>query len=348
VKRTSIREVAAFRAAKIKPGEFNPAEVVICPWGTVQTRKGPVTVNEHTLAVFDANQKAARRDAVAADFNHNTLLGKEPCKVAGYFSVRVEKGRGIIAEMNHETPDMQLVKDGHYPDISPAVFRNESGVVEELHSFAFCRHGEMSHPDLEIFSVEVPALTQTKTPDTMTDTDMLCELISALTGETVAADASPETKAAAFAKAKAAKPEAPTPEGMSAEAAAKIDALEKRLEKFDARETERDVDALITAATQAGKKIGLKRERLVAMGAEAAGEYLATLEAGQVKLSNNANVAEAGKGNAADPKPADVFSAETLAMFARNGLSPEKALERHKQVTALAAAEKPAAAGDDD
>lgn len=345
MKRTVTKSISTFRAVRVEAG-FDPSkEFVVCPWGEVQTRKGPVTVNEHTLAVFEANQKAERRDKVAGDFNHNFLrvpLKDHPVNVSGYFTVRCERGRGIIATLAHETPHMQAVRDGSYPDISPAVERDANGVVEGLHSFAFCNQGEMAHPDLEIFSIESPT---PKTP-TMTDTEMLCSLLSDLTGETLAADASAETKMAALAKAKGAK--AP-PAEMNADANKELTALavivtdlKKTVDTFAAKDGERAVMSLIAAAQSAGKKIGLKPERLVLMGAEGAKEYLDTLTAGEVKpdagsaANQNLEAANKGKPGKGD-KVTDVFSADTLKMWRRNGIDPEDMLKRHNERVALAA-----------
>lgn len=353
MKSTVTNEVATFRAAQT-PKDFNPAEwFVVCPWGTVETRKGPVTVNEHTLAVFEANQKALRRDAVAGDFEHNTLRGVEPTPVTGYYSARVTRGVGIEAKLNHATPDLEMVKAGHYPDISPAVERDERGVVQSLHSFAFCRHGEISHPVLEIFSVEVSievdgdggAEGKTQNPtkaDIMTDAQMLADLLSALTGETIAPDASPETKAAALAKAKAALTAKPAE--MSADSKAAITALsaemkdmKTKLDAFAAAEATRAVDALIAEAQSRGKHIKLPRASLVAMGAEGAKEYLDTLDCGVV-VPDGRNVPGNAKVKTGD-KPTDVFSADTIAMWKRQGIDPQDMLKRHNERAAAAGTE---------
>jgi len=346
VKRTVTQQLATFHAARTPQG-FDPAnEFVVCPWGTVQTRRGPVTVNERTLSVFDSNQRAARRDAVAGDFEHVTLRGKEPCKVAGYWTPRVVRDVGIVVALHHVTPEVDLVKAGHYPDISPAVERDSNGVVEGLHSFAFCRHGEMAHPNLEMFSVEVTVEMDgaeggcnpnTNEAPIMTDAEMLAELLSALTGETIAPDASPETKAAALAKAKAAaKPAAAAAEGMSADLAATLTALtadvatlKAEAQTFRASEGERAVDALIAEATGSGKQITLKRERLLALGAEGTREYLAGLTPGVVTPDHRNNPAATAAGSAT--KPAEVFSADLIAMFKRNNIDAEEYAKLHKE-----------------
>lgn len=355
MKSTVTNEVATFRAAQT-PKDFNPAEwFVVCPWGTVETRKGPVTVNERTLAVFEANQKALRRDAVAGDFEHNTLRGVEPTPVTGYYSARVTRGVGIEAKLNHATPDLEMVKAGHYPDISPAVERDERGVVQSLHSFAFCRHGEISHPDLEIFSVEVSvevdgsgdAGGQPKTQPKahiMSDAEMLAELLSALTGETIAPDASPETKAAALAKAKTAMTAKPaemsagSPDKITALSAA-VNELKSKITALAAKDGERSVDLLIAEAQTRGKKIGLSRDRLVAMGAEGAKEYLDSLEAGVVIPDGRNNPATASPKSKSGDKPTDVFSADTIAMWKRQGIDPQDMLKRHNERAAAAGTE---------
>lgn len=313
----------------------------------METRKGPVTVNERTLAQFEANQRALRRDAVAGDFEHNTLREKEPVKVTGYYSTRVRRGVGIEAKLNHATPELELVKAGHYPDISPAVERDAAGIVESLHSFAFCRHGEISHPDLELFSVEVSvevdgngdAEGQPKTQPKahiMSDAEMLAELLSALTGETIAPDASPETKAAALAKAKTAMTAKPaemsagSPDKITALSAA-VNELKSTVTALAAKDGERSVDLLIADAQTRGKKIGLSRDRLVAMGAEGAKEYLDTLEAGVVIPDGRNHPATASPKAKTGEKPADVFSADTIAMWKRQGINADDMLKAHNK-----------------
>jgi phage I-like protein len=343
----SKRPVCAFRAVRA-PAGFDPAQdFVVCPWGTIQTRKGPVTVNEHTLKVFAATQKAERRDKVAGDFSHNTLRGPEPIKVAGWWLPRVVANVGIVVSLYSVTPEIKMVTDGHYPDISPAIERNEKGEVEGLHSFAFVRHGEIDHPDLEIFSVESGAPT---TPLPMTDSQMLAELITALTGEELPADATTEAKIAACAKAKsggklATDNKDKDKDAMTAEErklftdltssvtalAAQVTGLKSEVTAFGVKDAEREVDTLIHRATHVDRKqIGLKRERLIVMGAEGTREYLETLPSGVVKTDggnrqSNNNVKGANTpGKTGKQTGTDVFGAEAAAMLKRNGMDPDK------------------------
>ena len=177
----------------------------------------------------------------------------------------------------------------------------------------------------------------------MTDTEMLCDLLSTLTGETIAADATAETKIAALAKAKGAK--AP-PAEMSADA---IKKLHDRLDTFAAENGKRDVLALVAEAQHAGKKISLKLDRLVAMGAEGAKEYLDSLDAGVVKpgAGNNNNLGEANKGKPGKgDKVTDVFSGEQINLFRRNGCDPEDMLKAHNERVLLSAEEGTAAKND--
>jgi hypothetical protein len=136
-----------------------PTRLKVLNWGVNNTVKGPVSVGDHTLAVFAANQKDTGFDRVALDYEHNTLPGtaafladKEPRKVAAYGTPRVIAGDGIYLEDMEWTPaGKEFARE--YIDLSPAV-KPENGEVVFMHSTALCRQGAVE--DLHFYSVEIP------------------------------------------------------------------------------------------------------------------------------------------------------------------------------------------------
>jgi phage I-like protein len=341
-------ELVGFVAAgaKLKPGDALPKEIVVVPWGELTSRnRGSVICNEETLAGFEAFQRSKRHDHVMGDFNHNTIPGnteKEPKAKAAKFAARVERGVGVICAAQYWTPEgEQYVGGGHYPDISPAVYRNERGVVLGLHSVGFCEHGELADGHLELFSAATAALqnqTNNKTKS-MDYKKMLCDTLG------LPADATDEQIAAAVAG------KAAPAEGMSAAGAqsVRMRAAEVRPDiEFTAfaaeiRKTVADlgkqitgvvqqaegarIDGMIAGAVGERKEIKLDRDTLVAMGAENAGKYLASLTPGVVPVSGaaqgNSNAKEAGKNSDGGQDP-DAFSAAQEAQMRANGVDPAK------------------------
>lgn len=335
-------ELVGFRAGtlRLKPGDKLPDELVVVPWGRTETRRGPVVCDETTLAVFEARQAAMRRDHVMGDFNHESMPGRVPpgvlVKKACKGMARVERGRGIIVDLSAAVEGywtregQELVGGGHFPDMSPGIERDENGVVYGLHSFAFCEHGEMAVPELELFSAEESAPNQPTKPNTKMDYQkLLCTLLG------IPGDSTDEQISAAMA-AQESKPVT----GMSArvQGAAllrtddgvlkKLEAFEatvmEKLEGFAAKERKRDVAALVENAKAAGKEIKMPMTILEGMGAEAVGAYLDSLTPGVVPVSG----AEQGNANPKDSKgaagEAEGFSAEELEEAKAAGLDPEK------------------------
>lgn len=266
--------LAAFRAPepfKTADGKL-PERLLVAPWGKVQTNKGPVEVNKETLKSFSAFQRKKRIDRPALDFEHNTVKKVEPCKVAAYGVAELVEGEGIYLTQLSWTPEgEEHAKGGHYPDISPAVWRDERGVVLGLHSAALCRHGEIE--GLTLFSTE-------------TDMDyraITITLLSAL-GAEITEDATDEqiTAAVASLKDKADKggkaPET-EPAAMSAEEARDLRA---RLERIETAEAARQRAALVAGATAAGKVIPLSAEEIDRLPLELLGAMIEKLPEGQV------------------------------------------------------------------
>jgi phage I-like protein len=326
-------ELVAFVAGgvKLKPGDKLPEELVVVPWGRTETNRGPVICDERTLAVFESWQAARRRDHVMGDYNHASMPGRapvgQPVPKAAKGKARVVEGVGVVVDLRADAGGYwtrsgeEYVGGGHYPDISPAIERDENGVVYGLHSWAFCEHGEMKAGELELFTAAAdaaPTTNQTNQTKPMDYKKLLCTALG------LPEDASDEQITAAVAKAGGGNA---STEGMSA-VLKKIEAFSAqvtaKLDAFEATEKKRSVTALIEGAKLAGKEIKLDEATLIGMGAEAAGKYLETLSPGVIPLSGAAQGgANAGgaKGKSAEPEG---FSAEELEEAKALGLDPEK------------------------
>lgn len=272
-----------------------PERLLVCPWGRVETNKGPVVVNDRTLrelAVFQARQKF---DRIAFDFQHQTLKGVEPVKVAGYGTPEVVAGEGIYLTAITYTPEgADVLPGGHYPDISPSVYRHEDGTVYGLHSVAACRQGEID--GLTLFSAEIEIEIKTASMDYKAQ---LIALLAAL-GGTVSPDATDEQiTAAVSALAKGGG----APAAMSAE----IADMKKRLDGFEVAETNRQKAALVAAAGSAGKVIPLSAEGIAALPVTELSAMIEKLPGGSVPTGDKQKVKDAV---GADKKSPMGFSAE--------------------------------------
>lgn len=137
-------QIHTFRAGTDAPLKDLPSRLLVAKWGDTPSGRGVVRVNERTLALLPANQALRKFDRVALDFQHNTLTGKEPVKVAGYGTPNVVRGEGIWMENIEYTPEgKDVLPGGHYPDISPAIERDAEGTVIFLHSAGAVRQGEL-------------------------------------------------------------------------------------------------------------------------------------------------------------------------------------------------------------
>lgn len=294
-KRFSLVALASgLTLAKPKSENDLPQRILVAPWGETVTRKGKVIVNETTLAVLEAAQLANKFDRVALDFQHNTVKkGAEPVKVAAYGTPEVVKGEGIYLSALEYTPEgKEMLPGGHYPDISPAVVRNDQGEVIFLHSVGACRQGEID--GLTLFSASDSSDISTFEP--MEDIELEVEgeddaeedpaagdlreivraLIMAIAPDVEIPEGAGDTELAAAAKQAvtalgatalsaggAKKTEEPTktteadqePVAMAAEAVGRITALEAKWEK-------RERAALVKQATADGKVIPLSAEQI--------------------------------------------------------------------------------------
>lgn len=289
-----------------------------------------VRVNERTLEAFAASQDAMRLDRVAIDFEHNTVPGTpayeasaEPRKIAGYGTPVVLSNVGIVLEDIDWTPEgREALAGGHYQDLSPTAFRDDSGTVLGLHSVALCRHGELE--GLTIQSAKAAAallplftaLSAEISPETpalnSTMKEALLKLLKTL-GLEVTAEMDDDAVVAlmsGYADKAAAKEvkEEEKPDAMSAELAnvrAELDSVRK--------------ERLIDAARVQGKIIPLSAEAIKLTPFAVLEELCKAAKAGEVPLKGETQtqVQEGG-----ETKP-DTFTAEELEVFAKFGHSPE-------------------------
>ncbi len=268
---TLVALASGLSLAKPKSENDLPDRLRVCPWGKTETRKGVVICNETTLADLPGNQAANKHDRVAFDFQHNTVKpGPEPKFVAGYGDPEVVRGEGIYLSNIEYTPEGRAaLAGGHYPDISPAVMRNEKGEVIFLHSVGACRQGEID--GLTLFSAgDSPDLSSFEAEDGEDDADparadlrgVLLGLIAAIAPDLEIGEDATDAALAAAAREAAAKLKPAEgdqePAAMSAEMSARFTALEARIESRERR-------ALLDQASREGKVIPLSADEIAQM-----------------------------------------------------------------------------------
>ena len=159
--------LCAFRAVALDAsgGSPFPRRLVICPTGTSDARsRGKVIVNADTFNGLVDRQNAAKLGMrLALDAEHCTVPGtsayladKEPRAVLAWATLTGSLAEGLVYDNIEPTPlGMEAWSNKQFQDISPAVFRDENGIVLAVHSAAFCRHGEID--DLTIKAASAPA-----------------------------------------------------------------------------------------------------------------------------------------------------------------------------------------------
>ena len=256
--------VAFATAAKIAADKPLPDRLLVVPWGTTTTRKGLVVCNATTLAQLPGNQAREKYDVVAFDFQHNTVKENvpEPKKVAGHGIPEIVDGEGIYLSSIDYTPEgREYLANGHYPDISPAVVRNEAGEVLFLHSVGACRQGEID--GLTLFSASddirlstfAAAEDETDPAETTEPADLrslLVGLLNAINPEAqLAADAT-DGDIATAARAVAGKMK-PSDE---------VTAMSARITLLEATVGNTARNAIVTRAVAEGKVIPLSSDQI--------------------------------------------------------------------------------------
>lgn len=311
-------------------GEELPTRLVVAPWGEHDARKrGLVRVNERTVEAFAASQDAMRLDRVAIDFEHNTVPGTpayeasaEPRKIAGYGTPVVLSNVGIVLEDIEWTPEgREALAGGHYQDLSPTAFRDDSGTVLGLYSVALCRHGELE--GLTIQSAKAAAallplftaLSAEISPETPALNSTMKEALLKLL-KTLGLEVTPEMDDDAVValmsgyadKAAAKEVKEEKPDAMSADLAnvrAELDSVRK--------------ERLIDAARVEGKIIPLSADAIKLTPFAVLEELCKAAKPGEVPLKGQkqAQVQEGGETKA------EAFTAEELEVFAKFGHTAE-------------------------
>lgn len=148
-----------------------PKRLQVGRWGTNESTKGKVIVNERTAKILPLLQRITGYDTIALDFEHNTLPGsdaykadKEPRKIAANGVPVVVPGEGLFVEQLDWTPEGAAAYSGkHFPDLSPAVKLEDDGTVIFMHSSALTRHGSIY--DLKAFSASPDPVDLFRTMD---------------------------------------------------------------------------------------------------------------------------------------------------------------------------------------
>jgi phage I-like protein len=226
-----------------------------------------VTCNATTLSSLPANQRSRKFDRVALDFQHNTVAGGqhyqgEPAKVAGFATPVVIEGEGIVlTDIEWTAEGIELASGGHYPDISPAVIRNDAGEVVFLHSVGLVRQGEVDGVTLFSAAALQPLLeTFESTNPTKEKDPVYKDLLLTLLG--LPADASDEQiKTAATEQAAAKEDSKPAPEKIDAMSAQIADLL-NRLTAIESARSSDERTQLIERASREGKVIPLSADEL--------------------------------------------------------------------------------------
>lgn len=258
--------LVAFRAAGGQEAKSLPDRLLVVPWGTTETRKGRIVCNETTVAELEKNQLANKYDRVALDFQHNTVKGQEPVKVAGYGIPEVVPGEGVYLSSIEYTEDGKaLLAAGHYPDISPAVVRNEKNEVVFLHSVGACRQGEIDGLTLFSASDDMRIAAFEAIDEDLADADDLREvlvgLIRAIDPEASIDDDMNSGAIAAAARTAAEKLRKPEAEEPTDEVAA----LSAKVAAFEARFLARERSSLLARASAQGKVVPLSAEEIERM-----------------------------------------------------------------------------------
>jgi hypothetical protein len=153
--RVKLQCLKAFSNGTIN-GEL-PDRLKVFNWGVNKTTKGEFIVDDTTLQVFEATQKAMGRETLVIDFNHCTIpghpaYGGATAPTAGYGQARVVKGEGIFVEgISTTATGRKLSPD--YVDISPAPLTVDNRIIG-MDSIALTQTGSVEGLTLELAAQE--------------------------------------------------------------------------------------------------------------------------------------------------------------------------------------------------
>ena len=284
-----------------------PTRFPLLRWGINDSTKGPVIVNEKTVAVLTQNQTLIKRPEIKGDFEHESSKPevRHPINYAVSSAIpKAIQGEGLIVEGVKWTALGAEHVPNDYSDLSATVYLDANRVVIGIHSFAVTAHGEvdgitvpLSPPDailadLTLLSAPGEAIPPQPKPTpkhTMQPSALLVKLLAFL-GVQCAPDASPEAMAAAVDEAMTKEKKEPG-EAMPVALSATLTALSanqkvltEKLEALTAGQAKSGIEVLVNAATAIGKLVQLSADDLVKLGPERAKAYLDGLKPGVVPI----------------------------------------------------------------
>jgi phage I-like protein len=255
-----------------------PERLLVLPWGEQATAKGKVICNSVTMQILPEFQRRVKFDRVALDFQHNTVESSstykgEPTLVAAYGNLELVPNSGVfLTNISYTDEGKKILPGGHYPDISPAVIRNDDGVVIGLHSIGAVRQGELD--GLTLFSAPSFAAAADEIIKSSKETQKIMDhkkILLALLG--LADDATDEaikTAADALGKKLAAKLEdkpkdEPKPAADIAALSAEVKGLQNTLNTIISGGEKDRRDALVAKAAAEGKVIPLSADNIASL-----------------------------------------------------------------------------------
>lgn len=302
---TPLPALFALRGPDRLDGASLPDRIRFLKWGRNDTTQGPFIVDDHTVSVLDANQRARGFGEVALDWEHNTVPGtpeyertREPRSIAARGIIKAVKGEGLYFEPSKWTPDGER-NYANYIDPSGAVAKDAQDRVVFVHSVALCRNG--SAPDVTLLSASSNPPTTTMSdknkvltlaalavalglPDTATEADLADRL-------------KPLSAAPPDLSPLAARLEALEKRPATGDVPATITALTARVTALEATRDQSGRDAIYAEAARDGKQYPLDRAELDKLP-------LATLRAMTDKLAPGVVPLHArARGTGADTTP---------------------------------------------
>jgi hypothetical protein len=268
----------AIRNGALKADQL-PDRLKFFNWGENATIKGPVVVNDLTLAVLEANQKAVGYERIAIDFEHCTVPGTPayksvpvPRPIAGYgrpIVIPLAADRSNFDEAGVWLVDCTWTPTGergarNYEDISPATIRNGQNVLVFLHSAGLVPNGAVegltflgADPDFSKLVLSADSMPENKTrKETKMDAfrKLWCKLLGkdeAIKDEELMSEI--EKKISELNNSAAAITE------MSAE----IVALKARLDGLSESDQKRERELIVMGAMLEGKVIPMTADQIL-------------------------------------------------------------------------------------
>jgi len=285
-----------------------PDRFPLLRWGTNESTKGPIIVNEKTVAVLTRNQALIKRPEIHGDFEHESSKpdARHPINYAAKNARPIViPGEGLIVEGVQWTALGAAHVPQDYQDLSATVYLDDEGVVIGLHSFAVTAHGEVDgigistggpapaplSADLALLSADIFPTQPTETPP-MNPNALLVKLLAFL-GVQASADATPEELATAVDKAMSGEKADPgEPTELSTGTAAAIAKLNAKLETLSATQAtilagqdKAEIENMVRAASLQGKLVQLSADDLLLLGKDRAKAHLDSLKPDVVPLS---------------------------------------------------------------